>query len=234
MPEARVKSIQDFKLPVTKKDIRAFLGTIGYYRKYIPNFASHAKPLTASTAKTAPILVTWTGEMSATFHHLRKVLCRFCVLNVPVSNDNFVLQTDASYCGVSGVLSVFREGEELPVACYSRQLKDRETRYSATEVECLAALEAIRYFEVYLVGRRFTLETDHKSLEALLTSKILNRRLSRWALYLQELTSQYDTGLVRRMEMLMVFRLGRKYLWKKTLLNKSQLRNSILSRMTTV
>ena len=51
VPEARVKSVQDFKLPVTKKDIRAFLGTIGYYRKYIPNFASNAKPLTASTAK---------------------------------------------------------------------------------------------------------------------------------------------------------------------------------------
>ena len=74
----------------------------------------------------------------------------------------------------------------MPVAFYSRQLKDRETRYSATEVECLAALEAIRYFEVYLVGRHFTLETDHKALEALITSKILNRRLSRWALYLQE------------------------------------------------
>ena len=140
VPEARVKCVQDFKLPVTKKDIRAFLGTIGYFRKYIPYFASHAKHLTASTAMTAPNMVTWTGEMLAAFHHLHKVLCQFCVLNVPVSNDNFVLQTDASYCGVSGVLSVFREGEELPVAFYYRQLKDRETRYSAMEVECLAAL----------------------------------------------------------------------------------------------
>ena len=110
----------------------------------------------------------------ATFYHLHKVLCQYCVLNVPVSNYIFVLQTDASYCGVSGVLSVFREGEELPVAFYSRQLKDRETRYSATEVEYLAAFEAIRYFEVYLMGWRFTLETDNKALEALLTSKILN------------------------------------------------------------
>ena len=137
-----------FQVACNKKDIRAFLGNISYYRKYIPNFAFHAKPLTASTAKTAPNLVTWTGEILAAFHHLRKVLCQFCVFNVPVSNDIFVLQTDASYCGVSGVLSVFREGKELLVAFYSRQLKDRETRYSVMEVECLAALEAIRYFEV--------------------------------------------------------------------------------------
>ena len=83
----------------------------------------------------------------------------------------------------------------MPVAFYSRPLKERERRYRATEVECLAALEAIRYFEVY-VGRHFTRETDHKALEALLTSKILNRRLSRWALYLQEFnfTIRYRPG----------------------------------------
>ena len=126
VPEARVKNIKYFKLPVTKKDIRAFLGTIGYYRRYIPNFASHAKPLTASTAKTAPDLVTWTVEMLAAFHHLCKALCQFCVLNVPVSNYIFVLPTDASYCGVSGVLSVLREEEDLPVAFYS-QIEEQDT-----------------------------------------------------------------------------------------------------------
>ena len=50
--------------------------------------------------------------MLAAFHHLCNILST-CVLNVPVPNDIFVLQTDASYCGVSSVISVFREGEEF-------------------------------------------------------------------------------------------------------------------------
>ena len=65
------------------------------------------------------------------------------MLTVPVSSDVFVLQTDVSGYGISGVLSVYRDSQELPVGLYSRQLKDTETRYSATEIECLAIVEAV-------------------------------------------------------------------------------------------
>ena len=57
------------------------------------------------------------------------LLCGVGMLTVPVSRDIFVVQTDASGVGVSGVLSVCRDGEELPVGFYSRQLKDAEKRY---------------------------------------------------------------------------------------------------------
>ena len=48
------------------------------------------------------------------------------------------------------------------MAFYSRQLKPAETRYTVSEIEYLAAVEAIRHFLIYLDGRRFTLETDHR------------------------------------------------------------------------
>lgn len=80
-----------------------------------------------------------------------------------------------------------RQGKELPVAFYSRQLKPAETRYTVSEIECLAAVDAIRHFLIYLDGRSFTLETDHRALEYLLSARLTNKRLMRWALQLQGL-----------------------------------------------
>ena len=62
-----------------------------------------------------------------------------------------------------------------------------ETRYTVSEIECLAALEAIRHFLIYLDGHTFTLETDHRALEYLLSVRLTNKRLIRWALQLQGL-----------------------------------------------
>ena len=124
--------------------------------------------------------------MNNDFVSLCTALCDVSVLNVPVSSDVFVVQMDASGVGVSGVLSVCRDRVELPVGFFSRQLKEVETRYLATELECLAVVDTVRHFEVYLHGQPFNLETDHKALESLLSSEVLNRRLMRWGLYLQE------------------------------------------------
>ena len=196
VPKARVKAIREFKRPRTKRGIRAFLGTVGYYRLFIQNYALVARPLTVTTTKKTPEMVEWSEEMLGSFSDLCCSLSDACMLHVPTKCDVFLLQTDASGVGIGSVLSVCREGKEVPVAFYSRQMKERETRYSATEIECLAVLESIRHFEVHLIGRHFTLQTDHKAVESLLTSKVLNRRLTRWALYLQEFcfTSQYRPG----------------------------------------
>ena len=119
------------------------------------------------------------------FSHLCSVLCSACTLHIPSPSDKFVFQTDASCAGIGGCLSVMRDGAELPVAFYSRQLRDPETRYSVAEVECLAVVESVRHFEVYLDVQLFVLQTDHRALEHLLTAKLANKRLSRWALRLQ-------------------------------------------------
>ena len=86
------------------------------------------------------------------------------MLHIPLSDDHFVLQTDASGKGVAGVLCVLRQGLELPVAFFSRQLRQREQHYAVTELECLAALESVRHFEVLLHDREFTLQMDLRAL----------------------------------------------------------------------
>ena len=79
-------------------------------------------------------------------------------MTIPLPNDCFfLLQTDASKKGISGILSVLRDEMELPVAFFSHQLVERERSYAATELEGLAVKESNRHFEVYLHGRQFTL-----------------------------------------------------------------------------
>ena len=102
----------------------------------------------------------------------------------PVPSDSFILQTDASGRSIGGVLSVCRNGEELPVAFHSRQLKTVEN-YSATDLEGLVVVDSVRHFEVYLSGRKFVIETDHQALTFLQSAKQLSGRLYRWALLLQ-------------------------------------------------
>ncbi len=77
VPEQRVTAMKDFQ---SKKDLRAFLGSIGYYRRFIPNF----------TSSKAPGQVIWSMEMVDAFHQLCVSLCDFSVLNVPIMSDAYV------------------------------------------------------------------------------------------------------------------------------------------------
>ena len=71
VPEARVKAIRDFRKPITKRDMRSFLGTVGYYWKFIPNFAKLAWSLNGVMKKSAPQRVEWSNS-----------LCRYVLLCV--------------------------------------------------------------------------------------------------------------------------------------------------------
>ena len=99
-------------------------------------------------SKDALKVINWTTD---TTNDLCTVLCDVCLLTNPLVNDELVLQTDASGHQISVVLSVYRNVVEKPVAFYSRQLKDAEKCYAATELECLAVVESVRHFEVYFL-----------------------------------------------------------------------------------
>ena len=186
VPEDRAAVIANFIKPTGKKGVRAFLGTTGYYRKFVPDYGKLAKPLTLLIRKLEPERVQWTLKADQAFVELHKCLCNTCMLTIPDVSDLFRLHTDANGVGLDAVLCVIRKGEELPVAYYSRQLKGAESHYSATELECLAVVRAIQHFEVYLAGQHFELVMDHQALQRLTTSNNQNQRLTRWALFLQD------------------------------------------------
>jgi len=182
----KLESIREAKRPETKKQVRAFLGLIGFYRKFINNFATLALPLTNLTQKAKPNRVAWEEEHEQSFQQLKQVLCKDPILKLPEIGKPFILQTDACDSGIGSVLlQLDDDGCRKPVAYASRKLNKAEKRYATVEKECLAIVWAINKFQRYLYGVEFSLETDHKPLSYLSNAKLTNARLMRWALLLQ-------------------------------------------------
>ena len=183
---AKLQAVEAFPTPTSKRQVRTFLGLTGYYRKFIPNYASVACPLTDLTKKSAPNCPVWTNQCEEAFQTLKRLLCSAPVLKGPDFNKHFILQTDASERGIGAVLSQLDEDqEEHPIAFFSRKLLSREEKFSTIEKECLAIKLACQSFRVYLLGRPFLIQTDHRALEWLDRLKENNARLTRWSLALQ-------------------------------------------------
>lgn len=187
---AKIEAIRVFKTPVSKKNVRAFLGLSGYYRRFIKNYAEMAVPLSDLTKKELPDKVRWTEKEQEAFDNLKTALSSEPVLVGPNFDKPFYLHTDASDTGIGAVLSQKNqnEGEEVmdhPVAYYSKKLTNSEKNYATVEKECLAIVRAIDHFKVYLSGVRFTVVTDHACLRYLTSMKDSGGRLTRWALKLQ-------------------------------------------------
>ena len=190
----KLQAVKEMSRPV----IRAFLGLTGYYRRFIRDYANTAAPLSDLTKKKLPKKVVWTAECEKAFQTLKEVLCQSPILRNPDFSKAFILQTDASNRGVGAVLSQKDdEGSDRPVAYFSRKLLQREERYSTIEKECLAIKLGVEAFKVYLIGRPFTIETDHRSLVWLNRLKENNSRLTRWSLALQPYTFEvvHRTGV---------------------------------------
>ena len=198
---SKIESVQQFKIPETKQQVRAFLGLTGYYRRFIPDYAALTVPLTDLTRKGAPNEVSWNKKCEDAFEKLKQLLCSSPILRSPDFSRPFILQTDASDRGVGAVLSQESEdGEEHPVGYFSRKLLPREERYATVEKECLAIKLGVQAFRVYLLGRHFTIQTDHRSLQWLDRLKETNSRLTRWSLALQpyQFTVQHRAGTLNQ------------------------------------
>ena len=192
----KVQAIQDCPQPQTQKDVRSFLGLVGWYRRFVADFSTRAAPLSDLTRKSGSSRLQWGAEQERAFSDLKGALCQGPVLQSPDFDKPFTVQTDASGIGLGAVLLQGEGADQRPVAFISRKLFPRETRYAAVELECLAikwALDTLRY---YLLGRDFKLETDHRALQWLGRMKDSNARITRWFLALQpyRFQVQYRAG----------------------------------------
>ena len=142
---AKIKAVFELSEPSNLEQVRSFLGLAGYYRKFIPNFATVAAPLTDLTKKGSKFV--WATPQQSAFSTLKRHLCSAPVLSYPHLDKEFVLQTDASDCGLGAVLAQKdSQGNEHVVAYASRTLNDREKHYSAMEKEALAVVFATQIF----------------------------------------------------------------------------------------
>ena len=172
--------------PKTKKDLKSFLGAVGFYRKYIDRFAERAKSLTDMTRKGEPNGLNWSASADEAYLALKGKISEYHVLRLPQFGKPMILCTGASDVGVGAVLMQEFNDDKLPIVYASRKLNPAETRYSTIERECLAIVWATKIFHPYLYGREFIIECDHKPLLLLNKSNIDDGRVTWWALAMQK------------------------------------------------
>ncbi|XP_061834523.1 uncharacterized protein [Nerophis lumbriciformis] len=90
--EAKLWAVQDWPQPLTKKQVRSFLGLAGYYRRFVADFATIAAPLTELTTKKHFRLVKWNAEAEEAFINLKRALCSSPILVVPDFSKDFIAQ----------------------------------------------------------------------------------------------------------------------------------------------
>ena len=186
----KVEAVRKFPRPKSAKNIKQFLGLAGYYRRFIPNFSTVAKPLSYLLKKG--VRFAWTEVQQNAFDKLKNILCNYPILQYPNFSKPFIVSCDASNYGLGGVLSQGIIGKDLPVAYASRTLSETEINYSTIEKELLAILFCVTTFRPYLYGRKFTLVTDHRPLVWLHNIKDPGSKLLRWRLRLAE----YDYDVI--------------------------------------
>ena len=172
---------------------------MSYFRKFIRNYAQVAKPLTDLT-RGNPQKIVWSKTAQDSLDHLKKNLTSEPILSLPdFQTGQFVVTTDASNKGIGVILSQIINGEERVIAYASRTLTAGESNYYATQLELLSIIHHLDKFRNYLVGRKFKLRSDHKSLQYLQTFKKPSGILARWILKIQDL--DYELNILRENRM---------------------------------
>ena len=144
---AKVVAVKNWPGPGCVKEVRSFLGFCSYYRKFIKDFATIAKPLVKLTEKN--VKFCWTDECKGSFNRLKGVMTEAPVLAYPDMSQVY-------------------DGNERVIGYFSKLLSKTERRYCVTRRELLAVVEAVKHFHHYLYGVPFEIRSDHGSLRWLL------------------------------------------------------------------
>lgn len=187
----KVEKIVNWPTPRNVPDVREFLGFAGYYRKFVRNFARHAKPLTdllggnslRKKGKGLPLQSSWRWGPSQqeSFECLKEKLTTPPILAYADYSLPFTLHTDASREGLGAILYQEQNGEMRVIAYASRSLNKSEQNYTAHKLEYLAVKWAVTdKFQEYLYGNRFTIYTDNNPLTYVLTTAKLDATGHRW------------------------------------------------------
>lgn len=199
---AQIEAISKWPVPTTIRQVRGFLGATGHQRTFIENYAVIAAPLYELTTGFKTDKVFLNEQQLAAFQKLKECMLSLPMLMHPDLEKEFFLTTDASNVGVGGVLRQKDAAGKLRVIGYfSKKLNPAQQNYSVTEKEMLAIVQSLKFFRLYLLGKKFTVITDHQPLSYLLRRNIMTKlegksRVVRWCEYMTafEFEVKYEAG----------------------------------------
>ena len=194
MNDLKIKAIKDYPIPKTKKEVKSFLGLVGFYRAFVRNFAKIAAPLTSLLKEDVDFL--WSNAQQQSFESLQNNLMHPPILQFPDFSKEFVIVTDACDIGIGSCLLQSHNGKYHPIAYHSRKLKPAEINYSVTDRESLAVIDALRHFRYIIFGGKITVFTDHMAAVELFKNPSHSGRRARWFLTAQdyEITMKHISG----------------------------------------
>ena len=187
---ARIKRVEDWKVPTNRKAWQRFLGFANYCRDFIPNYAYLAAPLYILTKAHNTQPVTEIHEEA--FKKLKTAFSSPTMLSMPeygVGAAVFVITADACEQGIGGILQQEQNGVARTIAYCGRALTDAaELQDWITIKECMAITFALESFKIYYDQCPIQVITDHKALTWLMTKADLsrNKKLYHMALCIQE------------------------------------------------
>jgi hypothetical protein len=195
MDPIKVAGVRDWPSPTNVKEVQSFLGFVNFYRRFIQDFSTLARPLHDLTRKDEPW--KWVETQQAAFENLKKAITSTPILVHPDPDRPFRLEADSSDFATGAVLSqLWDDGKWHPVGFISKSLNDVERNYEIHDKELLAIVRGLQEFRYLLEGAPHPVEilTDHRNLTYFMTAQSLNRRQARWSLFL----SRFDFHIIHR------------------------------------
>ena len=188
LPE-KLESIRNMPRPKTPKEVKQFLGLIGYYRKFVPRFSDIARSLTNLTRHDTEFI--WTEKCDKAFKHLKELLTKHPILRYPDPGRGYTLFTDASGIGWAEVLTQEFEDDkgkkkQHPICYVSGQFRESQQNWAALTKEAYAIYMAIRKLSFYITDAEVTIKCDHLPLKKFLQKQTLNAKVNNWAVELEQ------------------------------------------------
>jgi hypothetical protein len=195
-PDSRlVSKIMNIESPSTKRELEHFIGVVNFFGRFIPNFSQKLLVLNQLKKKNSEFL--WTKECEVSFIAIKTELSTFPVVQPYSLGEEATVTTDASQETIAGCLT--QNGH--PVIFVSRNLTPAEKNYPNVEREALAVVWTVERLRHFLLGRRFTLRTDHQPLTTLFgeeyhVPRVASARIMNWSLRLMpyDYVLQYVPG----------------------------------------
>jgi hypothetical protein len=131
----KLKQVAEIPIPVTKGELKQFLGLAGYFRNHVPDFALLTHRLNSMLdgyeKKTSKQLLNWTEEQKTDFIECQKAVIQCRKLYYEEEGAPIRVYTDASEYGIGAYLcQVQEDGVEIPIEFISKTLTKAERKWS--------------------------------------------------------------------------------------------------------
>ena len=197
VPE-KLSSIQQMPRLYTSKEVKQFLGLVGYYRKFILRYADIARPLNALTRKDTEFV--WTDVCQKSFDLLKVMVSEEPILVYTDPSKPYVLFKDASKYVWSCILMQEYtheiDGKTVkilhPISYQSGLFKGSQLNWACLTKEAYAIYMSIKNLDYYLVDADTILRSDHLPLKKFLNKNTLNSKVNNWAVEISPFCSTFE------------------------------------------